>query len=179
MTNSPATEPIRLDTGLEMLQHVLEEEIHQYEAIIEKLNCKQAVLVEGKPQTLNQIDQELMALSRNALKLEKQRLSLMARMGYPKCSLSAFIAQLQPDQAAALNRRRERLLRAVNDMHRLNQDTSDLLDLSIQWIQETVELIAGALAPEGSSYTAHGNKPHAQNPGTGTAPGQSTIIRSA
>jgi hypothetical protein len=64
-------------------------------------------------------------------------------------------------------------------MHRLNQDTSELLNLSIQWIRETVEVIANAITPEGSSYTAHGNKAQAQNPGATIAPVQSTIIRSA
>jgi hypothetical protein len=64
-------------------------------------------------------------------------------------------------------------------MRQLNQDVSELLALSIRWINDTVELIAAAITPEGSSYTAHGNKAHATHPGASMAPVQSTIIRSA
>jgi hypothetical protein len=162
-----------------MLQHLLDQEIHQYEAMIGVLNRKQAILVSGKPQPLHQADNELLALSRTVLQLEKQRLAITAQLGYPQCPLSTFIAHMPPERRPALKRRQERLQRAVMGMHRLNQDISDLLALSIQWIRETVELIASAVTPEGSSYTAQGSKTHATHPGAAMAPVQSTIIRSA
>jgi hypothetical protein len=100
-------------------------------------------------------------------------------MGYAQCPLSQFIAQLNPVQKAPLNRCRERLLRAIQDVDRLNRDTRDLLDLSLNWIRDTVEVIVNAITPEGASYTAQGSKTNAHNPAAAIAPVQSTVIRSA
>jgi len=165
---------------LAALLHLLEEETRQYEAASAKLREKQDILISGKPKKLPRLDQELTAISHKTRQLEQQRLSLMAELGHPNQNLSHLIADLEPQAAATLTPPRDRLVKAVQETTRLNQDTRDLLQLSMQWIQDTVELIANVLTPEAASYNAQGNKAggakHKANP---SDPGQSTINHSA
>jgi len=162
------------------LLNLLEEETRQYEAASVKLREKQDVLIANTPKKLPRLDQELTAISHKTRQLEQQRLSLMSELGHPNQTLSQFITALDPQTAATFIPSRDRLLKTAQETTRLNQDTRDLLQLSMQWIQDTVELIANVLTPEAASYNAQGNKAsgskHKANP---TGPAQSTINHSA
>ena len=164
------------------LIRLLEEETRQYEHLRHKLYEKQNILIAGKPGKLTAIDRELTSVGQKAKTLEKQRLELMNKLGQPENTLSQFIHKLeshQPKAAADLRRCRERLLSTVHDTQRANRDTQDLLNLSLQWIHDTVELIASVLTPEAASYTAKGQKlAQSKSPGT-SIPAQSTVNHSA
>ena len=161
------------------LLNLLEEETRQYEAASKKLLEKQDILITGKPKKLPKLDQELTAISHKTKQLEKQRLAIMAELGKPNHTLSQLIETLEPKAAAAFIPCRDRLLHAAQDAKRKNQDTRDLLQLSLQWIQDTVELIAKVLTPEASSYSAKGNKAGTKHHQASTQLTQSTINHSA
>ena len=165
---------------LATLLTVLDEETTQYETVVQKLREKQDILIANKPKLLGRIDQELMALSRKAAQTEGKRRTLMSELGYPNHTLSQLIETLEPKAATIFSRSRDRLMRAALDARQQNGDTQDLLNLSLQWIQDTVELIASVLSPEAASYTAQGNKAGGKNKGQGTPPTlQSTVNHSA
>jgi hypothetical protein len=161
------------------LLNLLEEETRQYEAVSAKLREKQDILVANTPKKLPRLDQELTAIGHKARQLEQQRQGLMGDMGYPNHTLSQLIGEMDPQTAATFIPCRDRLRHAAHEAKRLNQDTRDLLELSMQWIQDTVELIANALTPEASSYNAQGNKAGTRNSTAQTTPVQSTINHSA
>ncbi len=171
---SPATHQ------LVSLLNTLDEETAQYEAVVQKLREKQDILIAGKPKLLGRIDQELMAISRKAAQTEQKRMTLMAALGHPNHTLSQLIETLEPKAASEFSRSRDQLMRAALDARQQNQDTQDLLNLSLQWIQDTVELIANVLTPEAASYTAQGNKAGGKHKGQSTpAALQSTVNHSA
>ncbi len=179
-TESPNTLPLQIgNEQLNMLHGILAEEICQYEAVSERLTRKSQVLAANKPKQLAQIDRELLALSRKATQLEQERQRTMTQIGCPNWSLTELIAHLPPKQASRFTQSRERLRQAVQNTADLNRDNRDLLDLSLRWIQETVEIIANALAPEGASYTAQGGKNSTHNTSQAASPLQSTISHSA
>jgi hypothetical protein len=165
-------------TTLDALHGVLEEEIRQYEAAVQVLTRKKEVLVSGKPQSLGQIDRELLALSQKAGQLEKQRQLIMQSTGCADLTLEKLMLQMEPGDVRIFSVTRERLRRVMQDAARLNQESRDLLDLALHWIQDTVELIADALTPDATSYDAQGSKVRR----AGAAPSgetQSTITHSA
>lgn len=177
MTDQPNT--THAPHQLLALLNLLEEETRQYEAITSKLQEKQAILIANQPKKLHRIDQELTAISQKAKHLEKQRLGLIQDLGYPKHTLSQFIGQLEPETASTFIPCQARLIRAAEDVRRMNQDTRDLLQLSLQWIQDTVELIASVVTPEAASYTAQGGKTGPQQKSLQSSAVQSTVNHSA
>ncbi len=173
------TSPIEKNANpnLDALHGILEEETRQYELVAEKLTRKKESLVANKPQLLTQVDQELITLTQKATSLGKQRTALMRELGYAELTLEKMIQTLDPIYASRFIHVRNRLMRAAQDVERLNRDTRDLLDIALNWIQETVEIIANALTPEASSYNAKGGK--AKNGSDAPAvPIQSTINHS-
>lgn len=164
---------------LDALRNVLAEEVRQYETVIEKLVKKKEILVSGKPQTLGQLDRELVSLNQKAVQLEKQRQLIMQSLNCENMTLEKLITHMGPVDARNFSELRYRLRRAVQDVVQLNQESKDLLNLTLKWIHETVEMIASAITPEAASYDAQGAK--ARKTGGASPPGgiQSTVSHSA
>lgn len=164
---------------LNQLHQLLESEIEQYQQAVEALRRKKAALVTRKPQALLPVDRELMAISRKSKQLEEQRQSIMTELGHPDGRLEKLIEQMNlvnPENVSQFQDVRQRLLRTIEDVGQLNQESRGLLDLSLRWIQETVDIITAAISPEGASYNAQGGKQKGQNH---QPPIQSTISHSA
>lgn len=150
-----------IEPNWEALQGILEAEVLQFETIAQKLTLKKESLLASKPRQMVQLDQELLVLSRKSQQLEQQRQDTLAAAGYDHCTLSQVIAQLsktEPKRSNRLSQTREQLLRAVNNTRALNEENRELLAISLNWIQSTVELIVEALNPDCASYTAQGQK---------------------
>ncbi|HEY9746827.1 MAG TPA: flagellar protein FlgN [Oculatellaceae cyanobacterium] len=160
---------------LDKLYQALEAETEQHQKTVDLLQRKKAVLVTRKPKDLIPIDRELMSISRKSRQLESECREIMAKLGHPDGRLENLIARLDAENVRRFRDVRMRLSRAVQDMGRLNQESRSLLDLSLNWIQETVEIITAAISPEAASYDAQGGK--AKN-GETPAPIQSTVNHS-
>lgn len=158
---------------------VLENETRQLEAAREQLNLKRQILVSGQPQKLVSIDRELTALGKKSGELAKEREVLTRQLGWEKQTLKSLIPQMPAQFEPRFTLTRDRLHRAAMDVERLNRENRDLLNLSLKWVRDTVEVIAAAMNPEGASYTAQGGKKLKQNTPNDQAPTQSTVIRSA
>jgi flagellar biosynthesis/type III secretory pathway chaperone len=164
---------------LDALSGILEEQIRQYESVLQTLARKRDILVTGQAQDLQTIDRELVSVSHKVAQLEKNRQQLQTTMGCPDWKLEKIIRHLPSPVSRHFSETRHRLLRALKDTERMNRENNDLLTLSMQWIQETLEIIAAAVTPEGASYTAQGNKHRPQNSPATPAPIQSTVNHSA
>ncbi len=168
------------DNQLSRLQATLQEEIRQHQLTGEKLVEKKACLLANRPQELARLDQELMLLARKTAQLEVQRMQQLQGMGYPQATLRQFIETLDPRRARPFVDARQRLIRAVDEVARLNQHNRELIDLSLKWIQESVEVIASILTPEAASYSANGLKPKSKGKTiTDHTPVQSTVAHDA
>lgn len=161
---------------LNHLHDLLEAEIDQYRQAVDTLQQKKEALVSGKPQGLIPLDRRLLVISRKTAQMEKQRREAMTALGYPDGRLEQLMANLDQESARRFRQTRDRLLRTAEDMNRLNRESKSLLDLSIAWIQETVDIITAAISPEAACYDAQGNKPGSN---TDQTPPQSTVNRSA
>ncbi|WP_373533002.1 flagellar protein FlgN [Vampirovibrio sp.] len=175
-SSSPqSNNPEQLTRLLQLLEH----ETRQLEAAKEQLNLKRHVLVSGQPQGLVPIDRELMTLSKKVGEIAREREVLTRQMGWEQHTLKSLIPTMPAQFVPRFTTTRDRLHRTAMDVQRLNQENRDLLNLSLKWVQDTVEVIATALNPEGASYTAQGGKKLKQGPTHDQATGQSTVIRSA
>lgn len=175
MTSTSLKDPEQLNTLLDLLEN----ETRQLESAREQLNAKQQILVSGKHQQLAAVDRTLMAISKKAQELAKERVELTQRMGCSQQTLKALIPQMPAHYIPRFTSARDHLQRAALDVERLNRENRDLLTLSLQWVQDTVTVIAAALNPESASYTAAGTRKTKQGPTDDQMPVQSTVIRSA
>lgn len=164
---------------IERLYGILEEEVRQQQAIAEKLAHKSELLASNKPQGLGKLDRELMTLAQKATQLEKQRQAAISELGHAGSTLKNVIPQLPATEVPRFQQVRDRLITTAKATERLNRDNQDLLTLSLQWIQDTVEIIANALTPEAASYNAQGSKVSAQPARKPATIPQSTVSHSA
>lgn len=180
-----------LSEALETLRRLLDEMAERYELARKILLRKRELLVSQRADILKRgdlqvTDRELLAVSRQVARLERERHQLQARMGCPDWTLGTLIETLRDSatvasgewlQAAAQNlaATRERLERALRDTERLTREVRGLLELSLDWIRETVDILTAATMPEGTGYTAQGGGPV----NSAMTEGRSTISRSA
>lgn len=161
---------------LELLKRILDQEIESYGQVEQKMAEKNQVLIRGNASELSRLDRELIALNQRTIELEKQRISLMMNMGKQNYSLQEFINSLDIHKAAPLIEARQRLNRVIGNVRDLNSQNKRLLEISLKWIETSVETIAQMLTPQGASYDGKGDKSHRKS---ATNLGQSTINHSA
>jgi hypothetical protein len=165
-------EPEPLSEALEALCRLLDEMAGRYETARRTLIRKRDLLISRQAETLKNgelqaTDRELLAVSRQVARLDQERRQLQVRMGCPDWTLGTLIEALRngipaasPEwtQAAAQNlaRTRERLETVLRETDRLTREVRGLLELSLGWIRETVDILTAAATPDGTGYTAQG-----------------------
>lgn len=169
------------ERDLKRLYALLEAQIQQYEIARQALTRKREIVVSGNAKGLQQVDRELLSVSHKVVQLEQERQALQQTMGCPPVwTLETLIHQAPPTASRSLlTDARHRLLRVLHDTDQLSRENQDLLTLSLQWIKDTVNVIASAISPEGASYTAQGSKMRRSGTDVPPAPLQSTISHSA
>ncbi|MBY0402758.1 MAG: flagellar protein FlgN, partial [Cyanobacteria bacterium] len=140
---------------------------------------KKEAIVHGDIETLSRVDQELVRLYQQNSELEHQRLSLMIQMGYQHKTLNEFIGCLEGNHAQIFKESRIKLNRVLENVKDLNQQNQGLLQLSLKWIENSVETIARLLTPETVAYSSKGDKHGLFSKGENTTITQSTIEHSA
>lgn len=179
MTSNSPEPTLNQPEQLSELLRLLESETRQMEAARDQLNIKRQILVEGKPKELVAIDRQLLALSKKANELAREREALTLQLGCPQETLKSMIPRMPAQFIPRFRLVRDQLQRAAMDVEQLNRENRELLNLSLKWVQDTVEVIANALNPEGASYTPQGGKKTKQGVPNDMAPTQSTVIHTA
>lgn len=159
--------------GLEKLKALLDQEIMSYTQVEERLVEKNDCIIQGNTAGLEKADQAINALNHRLQELERNRLNLMIEMGQEKQSLKELINCIDDERAKPLNTARENLCTVVDSVQDLNQTSQSLLDLSLKWVDSSVDMITKLLMPETTAYTATGAKSTARQ-----LPEQVNIIRS-
>lgn len=162
-----------MNPEIETLKTILTHQEAIYADVEDRIQQKRKVLIEGDVHQLAGIDQELATLGQQVTRLEQERLELLTRMGYADKPLSEVIARLPVEEASHLRELRIRLRARIDNVRTANDQARSLLDLSIKWIEDTVEVIAKAVMPEATSYGQQNGK---CQPGKG--PDGGTIIPS-
>lgn len=173
-------------SGIEAL---LKQQTETYRQVVAVMQEKRDAIIACDHQKLTQADQTLVTLGHRSLQLEKERLDRLAEMGLPESTLSQLLSVVRAQNAQTgkplpvepLTLARQQLNQVIEDVKRQNDQNRRLLDLSIQWIEKTVEVIARAIAPEGAAYNQQGNSYNAisrkkvKNPYASLP--QSTVVR--
>ncbi len=162
-----------MNEQIEMLKTILTHQEAVYADVEDRIHQKRRVLIEGDVHRLAGIDQELATLAQQVTRLEQERMGLLTRMGYADQPLSEVISRLPVEEAAHLRDLRTRLRARIDNIRTANDQARSLLDLSIKWIEDTVEIIAKVVMPEAASY---GNQNGKCQPGK--APDGGSIISS-
>jgi len=151
-------------TPLTHLATILSDQVGLYDRVETMIEQKRQVLVKGNAYELANIDQKLMVLAQDVERLEKQRQALLKEMGFEGYTLKEVIDRLSSPEAQTLRPLREQLKKAVERVQVTNQHTQGLLQMSINWVADTVNMIAKAIAPEITAYNPEGQQPSKADP---------------
>ncbi len=168
---------------IEDFKTVLDTEIAVYSKMERCLEHKKQIIIQGDLDALVKMDTEIENLHEQAQSLEKERLAIMVKMGREGETLKEFIASLETgENSHILEQTRSRLIQSVEGIKKLSHTNQDLLTQSISFIEQSINVIASILAPDGPSYNniRVGNKKMADHNSSGE--GQiipSTICRDA
>lgn len=161
---------------LEAFKALLNEEIVLHQTIEQRLEEKKQIIIRGDLVALTDLDDQLEALSRQALELEESRLAMMIQMGRDDATLKEFIASLRDENdTRLLEHAREQLVTTTQNIRDLCRTNTDLITQSIRLIEQSVGFIASILAPGGASYANPADRRSQMAPPAPTA--SSTIIR--
>jgi predicted anti-sigma-YlaC factor YlaD len=149
---------------VETLYSLMDSLAQCYESHRQILLRKREILVKAmaakdRMTELQATDRTLLSLNQRAGQLDRERRRLQTSMGCGDWTLTQVIVALQDGftpMARKLTALRDRLQVAMQESGRLNVEIKGLLELSLGWIRETVELISSACTPEGASYSAPG-----------------------
>ncbi len=139
---------------MQAMKALLDEEITLYGQIETLLGEKKPLIVKGDLEALFQLDTQLEALTERARNLEQERLEMMNRMGQARTqTLKDFITTVDHAQYKnAFGEARAQLTQSVENIQQLSQANQDLLTQSIRFIEQSVGVIAGMLAPPEPCY---------------------------
>jgi|GEM_PF-2821931 len=156
---------------LDSLHVVIDSLLQCYLAHKHNLIKKRDILIKGdlspseRMTVLQAVDRTLLTLNQRARQLEQERCKLHRSMGCENMSLNELIAAL-PNGFNGLARKlrtlQQNLQVALREGKNLNDEIKGLLELSLGWVRETIDIVATAVAPEGSSYGAFASKPGAR-----------------
>jgi FlgN protein len=131
---------------------------------------------------LQAVDRSLLTLSQRARQLEQERINIQRGMGCEALTLTQLIAVIPPGMngiSRKLQALQQKLMVALKEGKNLNNEIKSLLELSIDWVRDTIDIFSKAAAPEGASYGAFATKPN-RSEGATVRPGlNSTISHSA
>lgn len=147
--------------AMEDFKGILNEEIQVYNRVEKVLAEKKDIIIRGNVEELNRIDVQLEQLMQQAHHLEKSRLAVMLQFGRERESLRDFISSLEDDNdSRLLEQSRRQMIQVTQNIKSLSDTNRTLLTQSIRLIEQSVQIIASLLAPEGAAYS----NPVAQKP---------------
>lgn len=161
---------------IQELKALLEKETQTYQDMAKTMMDKKTLLIKGQYKQLGTVDQELASLGNQSVQIEARRMELMSDMGQEDKTLEELIKVMPPQQAQHFIPLRKRLIHVVRDVQDINKQNSRLLELSIKWIEDTVETIAKAVTPQAATYDAKGLQTRKKG-SINAMPTQSTIVK--
>ena len=141
------------------LIEILDKEINAYSKLKELFEEKKEVLKRAKPDDLGLLDNKILALNNEIVKLNNSRKSLASQMLDENANMSQFIElarQEAPEYAEPLERRKVKICKIIPELTLLNNQNVELLKHGIVMSNKMLETIINAFAPQGSNYNGAG-----------------------
>ncbi len=141
------------------LIEILDKEINAYSKLKELFEEKKEVLKRAKPDDLGLLDNKILALNNEIVKLNNSRKSLASQMLDENANMSQFIElarQEAPEYAEPLERRKVKICKIIPELTLLNNQNVELLKHGIIISNKMLETIIEAFAPQGCNYNGAG-----------------------
>lgn len=147
-------------TLFENLITVLDKEIVAYTQLKELFEEKREMLKKAKSDDLGVLDNKIIALNNNIVKLNKSRQGIAEKiLGKQDANMSEFIEFSEneaPEFSEALKERKVKICNIIPQITLLNNQNVELLKHGIIITNKMLETIIDAFAPQGSYYNGAG-----------------------
>jgi flagellar biosynthesis/type III secretory pathway chaperone len=159
-----------MDDIIEDLIAIIQREIDAFDELLDTLREKQRAIVEGEVGRLNSSVRNETRVTSETRQLEAERierskelareLNLVGRAGVsPK--LSEIIEVVEEKYAERLSEQRELLRSLIHKVQYVNKSNQFLLDYSIKFVEQNIELLLGAAEKGKTVYAKDGKVAHA------------------
>lgn len=146
------------DNNLNELGTILTHEVDALRQIRSLLEEKQLVILSGKElERLAELDGALQQAHQISRRLEAQRRSLQQACGYGDRPLLELIHTVRGERRLQMQQTRDSLRAVASDVENLNAAQRDMLTCALSWIDDTVQSLGEAMAPNAEGYSATGN----------------------
>jgi len=138
--------------AVETLISILEEQEKIYEELLELARQKQKILIKGDIAALEEITVQEEGLVLQAGKLEEKREQCFAALAQdygvgPESTLADFLPCVEEPSRTSLEKVHGGLSACLKDLRRLNQENTQLLEQSIQFVNFTVDVLSQQSKP--------------------------------
>ena len=138
---------------------ILDEEINAYSKMKEYFSEKKEILKKAKPDDLGVLDNKIIALKNQIVKLNNSRKELAIQINGEDTNMSGFIAVAEkdaPEYVDALSERKVKICKLIPELMLLNNQNVELLKHGIIISNKMLETIIDAFAPQGCNYNGAG-----------------------
>ena len=146
-------------TLFQKLISVLDKEILAYTNLKELFAEKREILKRAKSDDLGVLDNKILALNNNIVKLNKSRQSIAQELLGKDANMSEFIEFSEkeaPEFTEQLKERKVKICNIIPEITLLNNQNVELLKHGIIITNKMLETIIDAFAPQGSYYNGAG-----------------------
>ncbi len=138
---------------------ILDEEINAYSKMKEYFSEKKEILKKANPDDLGFLDNKIIALNNQIVKLNNSRKELAVQINGEDTNMSGFIAVAEkeaPEYVDALSERKVKICKLIPELMLLNNQNVELLKHGIIISNKMLETIIDAFAPQGCNYNGAG-----------------------
>ena len=147
-------------TLFEELIKILDKEIIAYTRLKDLFEEKREMLKKAKSDDLGVLDNKIIALNNNIVKLNKSRQEIAVKiLGKEDANMSEFIEFSEkeaPEFTEGLKERKVKICNIIPEITLLNNQNVELLKHGIIITNKMLETIIDAFAPQGSYYNGAG-----------------------
>ena len=149
---------INVEREVKTVIEILGKEYDYYKDMLELSKSKKKIIVEGKVAELDKIVKLEQNMIFNIGQLERKREEEVAKLckalelNSNKVNISELMQVLQPEQKKRLENVQGRLLEVLSELKAVNDVNGQLLEQSLEYIDYSINLLAGAGMETGSLY---------------------------
>ncbi len=149
---------INVEREVKAVIEILGKEYDCYKDMLELSKSKKKIIVEGKVAELDKMVKLEQNMIFNIGQLEKKREEEVAKLckalelNSSRINISELMQGLQPEQKKELENVQERLRGILSELKAVNDVNGQLLEQSLEYIDYSINLLAGAGMETGSLY---------------------------
>lgn len=140
-----------MDDMLMKFQEVVDEEIQVYESLGELYDIKQSLLVQGKSDSLWDVDAQILKKAGNIKELNQKRREIAGYLGNEDITMSEIIEKAKEANstlAEKLTSQKTKLNLLAESLSLQEKTNMTLIKHGLSMVGKTLDIIVGALLPE-------------------------------